>query len=124
MCGLGWRFFSASRRGIRSLPLHHRPSQSAPADLEERTLCQRRFGLGELRTLCRARACAPRGRRFLVQRFQVFRPVDICRSRVISDSHQQIRILFEDALRAAVTVEAAQGRKVLAREYHGWPERF
>ncbi len=49
--GVGGRQFRASRRGLRCLPLHHRRSQASRADLEERTLSQRRFRLGELRAL-------------------------------------------------------------------------
>ncbi len=46
---LGRRQRRASRRRVRRLPLHHRRDQAARADLEERALPRRPFGLGELR---------------------------------------------------------------------------
>ncbi len=45
---LGGRQRRASRRGLSRLPLHHRRSETPGADLEEGTLRQRRFGLGQL----------------------------------------------------------------------------
>ena len=54
---LGGRERRASRRGVPRLPLHHRRSETPRPDLEEGTLRQRRFGLGQLR------ACALHGAR-------------------------------------------------------------